>query len=536
MARTRKTTSSAASLVQDIMLDVELPSEFCTEPPKSKSRRLAPRASVPLVKSEDLGGALDQENIPDHASSVNGIIEPVPTPKAKRGRKAKEPAVKGEHLEPEGSAKKKAPRAGKAAVKPDPEPHVLADTEGSPSKITKKITQRVRQSIKVEVKTEDSLSLDDAGASVEVAATQVVKKKAVRKKKEPDPLPFTDPTPELLEGLKDFVPGPRPIPNLGYACLCCALRELKPPIFTSRDLIKRTLDEKGLPYLGELCLANSRDLARLIQWNQEHGIRFFRMSSVIWPWMGSFDPKELPQYEEIKQALAFAGKLARAYDQRVTFHPSHFVKLGGPVEALTQKSINELEGHAQILDLMGYDTPSVWNKINIHVGGSYGDKQATMERWAAAYNRLTPSCRLRMTVENDDRPNSYSVRDLLELHRLCGVPIVFDFHHWKFCEGDMTQEEALRAAIATWPKGIRPVVHWSESQEGRIPHAHSDYIKGPMNLYGLEAEVDVMIEAKAKERSLLCFRDGLPIPAVDIPSEDPGVGRKAAAAAPFLDD
>lgn len=99
--------------------------------------------------------------------------------------------MKGEHLEPEGSAKKKAPRAGKAAVKPDPEPHVPADTEGSPSKITKKITQRVRQSIKVEVKTGDSLSLDDAGASVEVAATQVVKKKAVRKKKEPDPLPFT---------------------------------------------------------------------------------------------------------------------------------------------------------------------------------------------------------------------------------------------------------------------------------------------------------------------------------------------------------
>lgn len=70
---------------------------------------------------------------------------------------------------------------------------------------------------------------------------------------------------------------------------------------------------------------------------------------MIWPWMGSFDPKELPQYEEIKQALAFAGKLARAYDQRVTFHPSHFVKLGGPVEALTQKSINELEGHAQVM-------------------------------------------------------------------------------------------------------------------------------------------------------------------------------------------
>ena len=34
----------------------------------------------------------------------------------------------------------------------------------------------------------------------------------------------------------------------------------------------------------------------------------------------------------------------------------------------------------------------------------------------------------------------------------------------------------MHAAIATWPPGIRPVVHWSESQEGRKPHAHSDYV------------------------------------------------------------
>lgn len=53
---------------------------------------------------------------------------------------------------------------------------------------------------------------------------------------------------------------------------------------------------------------------------------------------------------------------------------------------------------------------------------------------------------------------------------------VFDFHHQKFCPGGMTAKEAVYAAIATWPAGIRPVVHWSESQEGRKPHAHSDYV------------------------------------------------------------
>lgn len=66
--------------------------------------------------------------------------------------------------------------------------------------------------------------------------------------------------------------------------------------------------------------------------------------------------------------------------------------------------------------------------------------------------------------------------------------------------------------MATWPPGVRPVVHWSESQPGRKPHAHSDYIKGPLRLYGKEVEVDVMIESEIKEQALLMYRDGLDVP------------------------
>ena len=62
---------------------------------------------------------------------------------------------------------------------------------------------------------------------------------------------------------------------------------------------------------------------------------------------------------------------------------------------------------------------------------------------------------------------------------------VFDFHHQKFCPGDFNEKGALYAAVATWPSGIRPVVHWSESQEGRIPHAHSDYISVRPVIYEL---------------------------------------------------
>ncbi|KXZ55904.1 hypothetical protein GPECTOR_2g1455 [Gonium pectorale] len=121
--------------------------------------------------------------------------------------------------------------------------------------------------------------------------------------------------------------------------------------------------------------------------------------------------------------------------------------------------------------------------------------------------RLSPNCRSRLTVENDDRPSMYSVRDLAYLADKARIPIVFDFHHHRFCAGGLSEEAAFRLALRTWPTGVRPIVHWSESQEGRRPHAHSDFISGPINLYGMEGEVDVMIESKAKELALLHYRE-----------------------------
>ena len=88
----------------------------------------------------------------------------------------------------------------------------------------------------------------------------------------------------------------------------------------------------------------------------------------------------------------------------------------------------------QTLDLMGYE-PSHWNKINIHIGGVYGDKEGTLDRFAEAFKRLSNNCKQRLTLENDDWASAFSVKDLLPLSRRCNIPIVFDFHHHKFCSG-----------------------------------------------------------------------------------------------------
>jgi UV DNA damage endonuclease len=89
------------------------------------------------------------------------------------------------------------------------------------------------------------------------------------------------------------------------------------------------------------------------------------------------------------------------------------------------------------------------------------------------------------------------------IHQKIGIPIVFDYHHHQFCTGGLTEEDALKLASTTWPNGITQEVHYSESKEGNKPQAHSDYIKQLPETYGLD--IDIMVEAKAKELAILPF-------------------------------
>lgn len=287
--------------------------------------------------------------------------------------------------------------------------------------------------------------------------------------------------------------------KLGYACINMSLGK---KVTTNRSMVKRTFESKGLDYVSELAHANAKDILKILVWNKNNNINFFRLSSAIVPWGDGLDLTQLKDYDEFHLGLARAGRYATQNGIRITSHPGPFNVLVSPNEKVVESTIKDLELHGKIFDLMELSrTP--YNKINIHCNGVYGDKKSAMDRFCENYLKLSDSVKKRLTIENDDKASMYSVKDLMYIHEKIGIPIVFDYHHHKFCTGGLSEEEALKLAVSTWPKGIIPVVHYSESAEGLKPQAHSEYIKELPKTYGFD--VDIMVEAKAKELAILPF-------------------------------
>jgi UV DNA damage endonuclease len=273
-------------------------------------------------------------------------------------------------------------------------------------------------------------------------------------------------------------------------------------------MVRKTFLERGLDYAGELGLENSRDLLQILKWNTENGIKLFRLSSEFFPWASEYKFEDLPQFLRIRTLLSGAGHYAQSVGMRINSHPGPFNVLTAPKESVVQNTIVDLELHGKIFDLMGLEK-SPYNNINIHCNGVYGDKKSAMDRFILNFQRLSPSVQTRLTVENDDKESMYSVKDLMYIHENTGIPIVFDYHHHKFCTGGLSEEDALKLAVSTWPKGITPEVHYSESKSlhennTKIkPQAHSDYINALPNTY--ELDLDIMVESKAKELAILPF-------------------------------
>ena len=291
--------------------------------------------------------------------------------------------------------------------------------------------------------------------------------------------------------------------RIGYACINIELKSRG--IYSTRtitigQLKKRPDDAK------KIALLNIDDLGKMIEHNESLGIRFFRITSNLFPHLGN--PKT-PAYtiDFARKELARVGKIARELGHRITMHPGQYAQLGSTRPEVVKQTTIDLTNHADIFVAMGM-TPTLGSVMIIHGGGTFGDKVETLKRFRENFLKLPEYVRKFVSLENDEW--SYSVMDLLPVCEDMNIPLCPDFFHHAIGHADqfdIYDHAVMSRIISTWTRrGIKPKCHLSEQRPGERKGAHSDCVSEiPRRLIDVAIEygIDIMLEVKHKDTCVI---------------------------------
>jgi UV DNA damage endonuclease len=308
--------------------------------------------------------------------------------------------------------------------------------------------------------------------------------------------------------------------------LCCQFLD-EPISFrtTTATALLRLNRTERLRKLSELCLGNARSLLVALQYCHAHGIGCFRIISSILPVRthpeAGYVVEVLPEAETVIETFRQCGTFAREHDIRTVFHPDQFVVLNSPREEVVERSIADLEAHAELAEWVAADV------INIHGGGAYGNKNEALATFARNLDRLSDAARSRLTVENDD--GIFTPADLIPLCRATGLPLVYDVHHHRCLPDGWSVAQATDNALSTWTR--EPLFHLSSPRDGwncPKPERHHDFIDpADFPAEWRDLSVTVEVEAKAKEHAVLKLKREL-TPIVSKSAARKGIPRKNA--------
>lgn len=299
--------------------------------------------------------------------------------------------------------------------------------------------------------------------------------------------------------------------RIGYPCLNLGL-----PCRPSRTFRLASLDEERL---YATLNGNLACLEEIVRWNADHGLLFLRITSDLVP-LASHPENRLPWEKEFAPRFAETGELIHSFGMRTSMHPGQYTLLNSPRPEVVGAAQADLRYHARVMELLGLDQRA---KIQIHVGGIYGDKGASLTRFVRAVEGLDPEIRARLVVENDER--LYAFSDVVRIHEKTGLPVVFDAYHHTLHSDGLPLRDALATQAGTWaPEDGLPIVDYSSPLEGGRFGSHAHILDRAHFRGFLEGsrphDFDLMLEVKDKERSAL--------QALAIAADDPRLVREVA--------
>lgn len=282
--------------------------------------------------------------------------------------------------------------------------------------------------------------------------------------------------------------------RLGYACISKTIDVTTSTNYSYTDFIK----ENDYDKLDRIIISNLNALEEIIKYNLKNNIHFYRMSSKLIP----LSTKEDVKFDYIKKYKEYYKSISKSIkDMRLDFHPDQFCVLNSTKKEVVEKSIEILKYHYNLLKCL-----NIKNKVLvIHVGGSTFGKDNSIRRFINNYNKLPLYLKECIVIENDDKV--FNINDCLKINKETNIPIVLDYHH-HVCNHDDDLYKYIEDIFRTWK--TKPKVHFSspKNKTKKDFRSHNDYINSDdfinfiENIKHLNFDIDIMIEAKAKDEAL----------------------------------
>jgi UV DNA damage endonuclease len=288
--------------------------------------------------------------------------------------------------------------------------------------------------------------------------------------------------------------------------LCCISLTLKEQDYSFQTMTYKRFSslprEEALQILGDRILNNLVVTNKTIEFCHENNW-VYRVSSDLFPLI-TFDEanvslEDLPNHDEIQDEFDNIEQTIKNTNVRVSAHPSEYNSLASLSEKVVEKTITELNFYSSFFDRIGLSA-NHHNPLNLHIQNSKdGTREEISYRFYENFKRLDENCQKRICIENDDKLNCWSVKQLTDIfHPITQIPITFDYLHHKCHPDGLSEEIAIHRCYETWlTAGCKiPLFHYSESREGNNPRAHAEFALNKFDNYNLEFNIDFELKAK----------------------------------------
>ena len=291
------------------------------------------------------------------------------------------------------------------------------------------------------------------------------------------------------------------IVRLGYVAIALKLGKVTSSstlTYTRYNKLKN--EEERIKKLKEITYSNIEDLEKILRYNIENNIHFYRLTSNLIPL--ATHPEVMWDFiKYFEKDLKYIGKIIKESNMRVDAHPDQFNVINSDKENVVKNTLRNLNMHVDIFEALDYKE----GKLVLHVGGASGGKEKSIQRFIDNVSKFPKRITERLILENDDKV--FTAKDVLYICNKTNMPMVLDVHHHNCKNEGECIEDLLNEIFDTWKnESLPPKIHFSSPREFANDRKHADYINAidfsnflDIAKDKVDKNFDVMIEAKQKD-------------------------------------